>query len=422
MTDRRVAVVPRNRGEVLVRRRGGPDGDGPRWTLLTGPSDGDHAAAARSLLHAEPGIPGGAAELVRAGEPIRPANGDAPAADAPDGDETLVPVLLDVDSRDAAGEQRRWEWVAPPSLRSHGVAPWLWQAYEAVRPTVATVADDTAHGSTTLSVRALAVLRDEATLAAETDDPARVRAVARDLIAARPAMTAVKNRVNRVVAAAGGEVGGAAAAAVADAAHEGIERAARADGGAAANAADRLEGDRVATLSRSGTVLAALDAAEPAALLAAESRPGGEGVAVAERFATGTDVTLSTDAAFPSELVRWGADALLVGADTVLPDGSVRNKAGTYPAAAVAAREGVPVVVVTATDKISHESAVNREPWPGDPLYGGDAPVAAANPTFDVTPPACIEAFVTERGALAPDDVTAIAVEHRELAAWDEPA
>jgi len=417
MADQRAAVVPRNRGEVLVRRRDRSEGDDPRWTLLTGLSDGDHAAAARELLHAETGIPAAATELVRVGEPIQLAD------DAPDGDGTLVPVLLDVDSREAADEHRGWEWVAPPALRSRGTAPWLWRAYEGVRPTVATVADDTAHGSTTLSVRALAVLRDEAALAAEASDLDRVRTVARDLTAARPAMTAVENRVNRAVAAAKEAAGpGAVAAAVADAAHEGIERAARADGAAAANAAGRIDGDRVATLSRSGTVLAALEVADPAALLVAESRPGGEGVGVAERFATGAEVTLAADAAFPSELGRWGADALLVGADTVLPDGSVRNKAGTYPAAAVAAREGVPVLAVTATDKISHTPALDREPWPGDPLYEGDAPVAVANPTFDVTPPACIETIVTERGALAPDDVAAIAAEHRELAAWDERA
>jgi translation initiation factor 2B subunit (eIF-2B alpha/beta/delta family) len=208
-------------------------------------------------------------------------------------------------------------------------------------------------------------------------------------------------------------------AAVARAAHDGIERAAEADEAAAANAAERVEGGRIATLSRSGTVLTVLASAAPAAVLVAVSRPGGEGIEVAEAVVDETEVTLATDTAFPSELTHWEADALLVGADTVLPDGSVRNKVGTYPAAAVAAREDVPVFVVTATDKISPESGVEREPWPGESPHNGDAPLGVANPTFDVTPADCIAAILTERGALDADDVAAVADEHRALAAWD---
>ena len=410
MTAHRVAVFPRHRGKILVQRRDRPDAPDPRWSALTAASRGEPETVVRQRLHAATGVPETAMAVARAGEPLEVT-----------ADGSLVPVLVDTEEQgntDGPG----WEWIAPPSLRSRAAVPWLAAAYNAVRPTVATVAEDTSHGSTTLSLRALEVLRDEAAFAGgveEETDPAHCRAVARDLIAARPAMTAVRNRVNRAVAAADDDTGRFGAA-VARAAHDGIERAAEADEAAAANAAERVEGGRIATLSRSGTVLTVLASAAPAAVLVAVSRPGGEGIEVAEAVVDETEVTLATDTAFPSELTHWEADALLVGADTVLPDGSVRNKVGTYPAAAVAAREDVPVFVVTATDKISPESGVEREPWPGESPHNGDAPLGVANPTFDVTPADCIAAILTERGALDADDVAAVADEHRALATWDD--
>ena len=433
MTTDRIAVLPRNRGEILVRRqpREVPD---PQLTPLTASldDDADPATAARRSLRAETGVPDAAMDVARVGESVEgDADRDDTDRDDADTGRRIHPVLVDIETRDET-DAAEWEWVVPPSLRSQSPVPWLWTAYDAVRPTVETVAADTTHGSTTLSVRALELLRDEAALAgdppgreadaadgeqADAADSERVRAVAREMCAARPAMTAVTNRVNRAVTAASDASDGFAAA-VADAAHEGIGRACEANETAADNAADALPGDRIATLSRSGTVLAAIEAATPATILVAESRPGGEGVGVAEALAAEADVTLTSDAAFPAELARWDADALLVGADTVLPDGSVRNKAGTYPTAAVAAREGIPVVVVTATDKVSPNADVEREAWPGDPLYEGEAPVDVTNPTFDVTPAACVDALVTEQGVLDPGDVAAIGADHRARAAW----
>ena len=423
MTPDRVAILPRNRGEILVRRQSREKPD-PQLTPLTASLDDDPVAVARQCLHAEAGIPDAVMDVARVGEPVEgDADRDDTDRDGADTGRRIHPVLVDVETCDGT-DASKWEWIAPPSLRSRSAVPWLWAAYDAVRPTVATVADDTTHGSTTLSVRALEVLRDEAALASESSmnedgepDGERVRAVARALLAARPAMTAVTNRVNRAMAAAEDD-GDGFAAAVARTAHEGIDRAIEADGTAAANAAAVLSGDRIATLSRSGTVLAAIESAAPNAVLVAESRPGGEGVGVAEALTDDADVTLTTDAAFPAELARWDADALLVGADTVLPYGSVRNKVGTYPAAAVAAREGIPMLVVTATDKISPDADVEREPWPGDPLYEDEAAVDVANPTFDVTPAACVDALVTEQGVLDPGDVAAIAADHRARAAW----
>lgn len=369
-----------------------------RWTTITGAGDGDPAATAVARLRAETELSAEDLTVLRPGDPVG----------------SVLPVLVEAETRPAVPDG--CEWVPAPVLLERETVPWLWQAYDAVRPTVERVASDTEHGSSTLSVRALETLRDEAALAARAGaGPERVRPVARDLIAARPAMAVVSNRLNRALAAADG----AEPTAVADAAHEGIEQAVEADSAAAANAAGRVEGMRVATLSRSGTVLAALADGAAEAVLVAASYPGGEGVGVAATLAAEATVTLATDAAFPAELAEWDADALLVGADTVFPDGRVRNKVGTYPAAAVATREGIPVFVAAATDKVSPEPTRQREPWPGDAPFEHEPSVPVSNPTFDVTPAACVDTLVTERGPVDTTAVAAIAAEHRERAAWD---
>jgi translation initiation factor 2B subunit (eIF-2B alpha/beta/delta family) len=166
-------------------------------------------------------------------------------------------------------------------------------------------------------------------------------------------------------------------------------------------------------------------------VLVAESRPGREGVGVAERLADGTDadVTLTTDAAFAGRLADAGA--LLLGADAVFPDGRVLNKVGTRGAATVAAHEEVDCFVVAASDKVlpaaedggdstDERPQVDREERDPGELYGGDAAVRVANPTFDLTPAGVVDAVVTEDGVLEAGDVEELAVRHRERTRWEE--
>jgi len=242
-----------------------------------------------------------------------------------------------------------------------------------------------------------------------------VAVVARELRDARPSMAVLENRVNRVMTAADEE---RTPAAVERAARGAIEQSVDADSAAARLAADAM-GDRVATLSRSGTVAAALRSGDPEAVLVAESRPGGEGVDVAESLAAVADVTLTTDAALPFELDEWGADAVLVGADRVLPDGSVVNKVGTRGAALAAARAGIDCLVVAASDKVAAGNEYDLEHRDPEELYDGDADVRVANPTFDVTPADAVTAVLTEQGRLSTAEVGAVAAAHREWAAWD---
>jgi len=334
------------------------------------------------------------------------------------------PYLFDCERRDADTnwETAEAEWVHPTEILRRETVPQLWTAYSRVAPTVRGIAEDGEHGSAYLSVRALEVLRDRAgsfAVREQSDGGDRERgalaALAEQLRDARPSMAAVGNRVDRAMAAAADD---RTPAAVEAAAREGIDRAFRVDEDAAAEAADEIRDATALTLSRSGTVRDALPAADR--VFVAESRPAREGVGVAEALAADCDVTLHTDAAVAHVLATEPVDAVIVGADAVLPDGTVVNKTGTRGAALAADREGVPVYAVASTDKVRTDDTARFED--GDPaaVYDGDADVSALNPTFDATPPDLVSAVLTERGALAPDEVSAVADELRALSAWRE--
>ncbi|MDH5020493.1 NUDIX domain-containing protein [Halobacterium rubrum] len=400
-----VTVFLRHGPDVLLLERSADVGSYPgQWGAVAGHAEGDPAAAARRELCEEAGVDDAA--LVRRGDPFE--------VDDPEHDTWRVhPFLFDAADRDVATnwETASHEWVVPTEIRRRDTVPELWQSYDAVRPTVETVAADDEHGSAYVSLRALDVLRDEAALA---DEYTAVAAVARELCDAKPGMAVVRNRVNRAMHEAD-----RTPAAVEASAHAVARDAVDADEHAAERAADELAGaSAVFTLSRSGTVDAALRTVDPDRVVVAASRPGGEGVAVAESFATtGIDVTLTSDANVPA--VVADCDAVLVGADAVLPDGTVVNKVGTRAAALAGRDAGVPVFVACAADKIaSEERAVEAD---GDPLalYDGDADLAVENPIFEAVPGRLLDAVVTEDGPLSGDDVATAADERRTWADWE---
>ncbi|WP_336035314.1 NUDIX domain-containing protein [Halobacterium yunchengense] len=406
-----VTAFVRHGTDVLLLRRSESVGSYPgRWGGVAGHAEGDPEAQARTELREETGFGDADVELVRRGAPFE--------VDDPDhGTWVVHPFLFDCRRRDAATnwEAAAHEWVPPTEIRRRDTVPDLWRSYDAVRPTVDSVAGDDEHGSAYLSLRALDVLRDEAAVAAdEGGDWERVAAVACDLAAAKPGMAVVRNRVNRAMAAADRTPSGVEAAA-----REVAGEAADADDRAAASAADDLRSRGVAavfTLSRSGTVDAALRELAPGRVVVAESRPGGEGVGVAEALAGDCDVTLTGDANVPAAVAA--ADAVLVGADAVFPDGDVVNKVGTRAAALAARDAGVPTVVACAADKVAPER-LPVEDGDADALYEGDAPLDVENPVFEAVPGRLVDAVVTEAGVLDAEAVGALAAERREWAAWE---
>lgn len=399
-----VAVFLRHEGRVLLVRRATPPHEG-RWDAVSDAARGSSGATLALAREAAAGATAGEATLDCAGESFAVAGTDRSL--------TVHPYLFVAEARDPGeGDDRDREWVHPPAIRARETVPWLAEAYDRVAPDLATVRADRDHGSAWVAARALEVLRDRAATADEWSD---VAGLARDLRDARPAMAVVANRVNRAMA------GTETPADVRRAAAAELDDAAAATGAAASAAAARLSGP-VATCSRSGTVLAALDEAG-VPVVVGESRLGREGVVTAESL--GDRATLVSDAVLPGALAglagRPTAESVLLGADAVLPDGSVVNRTGSYPLALAAADAGRPVRVVAARDKVRADDAFDAdETEPPSALYDGAAPVATATPLFERVPARLVDAVVTEDGALAPDDVARVAADHREAAAWDD--
>ncbi len=145
---------------------------------------------------------------------------------------------------------------------------------------------------------------------------------------------------------------------------------------------------RVVTISHSSTVGLILSSLRgpkrPIAVVVLESRPGGEGRALARDLArSGLAVDLIPD----REGVRavGEADLLLIGADTVYGDGSVLHKVGTRPLALAARRAGCPVIVAAGTSKFVTRSRP-RGPVPA---------------RFDRTPRSAVAEYWTDIGRLS---------------------
>jgi len=148
----------------------------------------------------------------------------------------------------------------------------------------------------------------------------------------------------------------------------------------------------VLTHSSSATVREAVVHGSPARVLCTVSAPVEEGLTFAAEL---------KDEGVPAEIVeeRDLADGLavaslvLVGADTVYEDGSLKNKIGTRPLAEKAAGVGVRVVVACELLKLA----------PIDPPAEEDEPDLR-----DTTPPTLIDQIVTEEGFSDPEDIRVV--------------
>jgi ribose 1,5-bisphosphate isomerase len=447
-----VTVFLRNGSDVLLFQRSDAVGSYTgQWGAVAGHAESDPERLAREEVAEETGIDPDDLSFVRRGDAF-------PVVDPDHGVWRVHPFLFDCPTREVTTnrETAAFEWVGAPAILDRETVPDLWGSYRRVAPTVAGVREDREHGSEYVSRRAVGVLRDAAAaLAAGVDTPAdlpagdddwsRLGALADDLLAARESMAVVANRVNRAMwlAAGGGRWDGSrgvtvrSAAAVRQAAAHVLDGLAPAGRRLVGGAREADWGDgTVATLSRSGTVRAVLERVADGVVVAA-SRPGGEGRAVARDLAETFPgrVTLCADAGVAHALDACDVDAVLVGADTVLADGALVNKVGTRTLASAAAAAGVPVYVATHTDKVAPPG---REPAlePRDPaeLLGGDRDasplddasdlpdgLAVEHPTFDVTPPALVDRYLTERGVLGVDAVGALAGTAAERAGWPRP-
>ncbi|PLX83483.1 MAG: initiation factor 2B [Desulfuromonas sp.] len=172
---------------------------------------------------------------------------------------------------------------------------------------------------------------------------------------------------------------------------------------AAAHAARLIgAGKTVLSHSLSSTVLTVFArlGEEGVTAVISESRPLCEGHKLAESLCGwGIPVTLVTDAQLG--LFAGQADLALVGADSLLADGSVVNKAGTYPLALAARDQGIPFYVCCESFK-RHESTTDPPPLEEMDPAELDAPerpgLTVRNIYFDITPARLVSAWIDENG------------------------
>lgn len=393
-----VTVFARNGGRFLLEHTDAG------WDGLTRPLDDSIENSVEQIMTELIGTSQGIS-LARIGDDIMANNRNL----------RIYPVLLDVFSRTLETDMVNVEWRHPTILCREPSAELAWEAYLSVAPRERHVVEDREHGSTTLSLEALQVLRDQAATGQAWENIAET---AKQFIDARSELTALVTRIDRTMSRiAAGDQSPEAMEAIA---REEIDEAVRADEEAAHRAQEFCEGRTVLTLSQSGTVQASLTISNPEEILLLESRPECEAIPVAETLASsGRNVSLLLDAAAADVLCRRDIDVVLLGADSIDPNGDVRNKVGTRNIATAARHEGIPVVVVTSSDKISAEPPPDA--WvDGTTIYDGPLDIDTKCRLFDRTSPDLITELVTEVGTLTPEITVWIAAERRRQRVWRE--
>jgi ribose 1,5-bisphosphate isomerase len=284
------------------------------------------------------------------------------------------------------------------------------------------VSNDREHGSRWLVREAVLILRDlaQTEIASSDEHMRRLYEAARQLAAARPAMAALSSAVSHVLNVQGGP------AAVAQRAGSLLNEYVSAPSRIAAHARPYLKGCLM-TCSVSGTVLDVLAACHEQIehIIALEGRPRYEGRTMArELLHHGLTVTLITDAQADIFLPR--CQVVVVGADSILANGDVLNKAGTALLGWAARGHHIPFYVLCETLKISprrwsddparqQENLRMLEEKEGEEVWDQTAPgLTVRNFYFDRTPAALISAWITERGILDQSSIASIAAKVEE--------
>jgi ribose 1,5-bisphosphate isomerase len=281
------------------------------------------------------------------------------------------------------------------------------------------VRNDREHGSRWLVRQSILILHDlaRAKIVSREEQLRQIRQSGRALAQARPAMAALASAVGRILNTEDGPE------AIAQAADQLLHDYDTATERIAAYARPYLSG-RLLTCSLSGTVLDVLkfNRQQIEQIVVLEGRPRYEGREMAREFAAaGFPVTLLTDA--QADIFIPQCRAVVVGADSILANGDVLNKAGTALMAWSARGHNIPFYVLCETLKISAQD------WPQEsgetlleekeaqevleqPLPG----VTARNFYFDHTPHFLVSRVITERGILNTPEIGAIAENARENA------
>lgn len=169
---------------------------------------------------------------------------------------------------------------------------------------------------------------------------------------------------------------------------------------------------KILTHSYSSTIIEAIkfayDNKKEIQVIVTESRPLLEGRKTAKELSEyGIPTTLVTDAA--AGFFAKQVDIVLVGADSLLTNGDIINKAGTYPVVLSAAYQGIPVFIAADTGKInlrSYFTQILLEEKDTSEIWNKQPPnVSIRNLYFDTTPKFFITRIITERQKIRPEEL-----------------
>jgi len=262
-----------------------------------------------------------------------------------------------------------------------------------IRAAVREIRSDRERGARQLALATLEALRSVAPECGGEE----FRECARELALARPMMATTQNAVawawSRYLDT------GDAAKAVDDV----IEAIQTATDGMAAAARRVIPTDTLLTYSYSSSVIELLARLKPRRVIVSESRPSLEGIRMARELAAhGMSMTLITEAQMA--LFVQEAGAVVVGADTILPEGDLINRIGTRMLALGAKDADVPLYSISDTLKVAAPSSpMPFAPEEGEPKEVCDAKwLEVRNVYYEMTPARLVSAYVTETGIVDP--------------------
>ena len=405
--DKRILLL--HRSEKVGSYRG-------KWSAVSGYLEGSEEPLTRAVteIREELGLSGEQIHLVRIGGTVRAFDEDADTV------WVIHPFLFEARSEaiELDWENTDYRWVDPEELRSYETVPKLREALDRIlydlkaEPAslvgvirkVGELAGDKIHGASFLGRQAVGLLSE----AAQASDAAHVDElfyhlllVASRLRSAQPAMANVWNLTGRLLHLVDQQRMSRMAilelkTLVQRLSAQTLERAREDSENVARNTAQVLPDDGfVLTHSYSNTVLRALELGFKGGrrfeVYATESYPGMEGRQLSkELIGLGVPVTLIADSAVSSIIENVGL--VLVGADSVLRDGSLVHKNGTRHIGVAAEERGIPVYSACETVKFSIQDFLGERP---------EFPATL----FDVTPAEFVSGYVTEEGRLAPGRV-----------------
>ena len=271
---------------------------------------------------------------------------------------------------------------------------------------IAMIRNDREHGSRWLVHETISLLYDIATQPTSSPEESlrQLQHAGKELAQARPAMAALAGAVRRILNASSSLKG------MVDEATKLLTEFDTAIERITDHTRSLLYGT-VMTHSLSGTVLDVLTAclSQIERIIVLEGRPRYEGREVALALSkVGALITLITDA--QADIFLPECNAVVVGADSILANGDILNKAGTALLAWAARGHHIPFYVLCETLKISPQSWTGNldqlEEKEATEVLEQDIPgVAVRNFYFDRTPSKLVTSVITERGILGSREI-----------------